>query len=204
MVGMTSSRAIVARPLLAVPIALAAVGASFLWGYQSHRTETFPHSIVLWFLIDTESKPYSWIRPQGRPLRDLRALAYVGANFDPDSDRRGVQIHDAQRASEGLNFYHPAFKALFLLVDMEGREVRRWSDPGALIAHAELLPDKGLIVVRFDKQIARLDAESRPRWVADVRAHHDVAIHGDELWALSRRESTIPTLHPTQQILETP
>ena len=199
---MTSSRFIVARPLLLVPIVLLAAGVSFLCGYQSHRTQTFPYSIVSWFLVDTDSKPYSWIRPQGRPLKDLRALAYVGANFDPDSDRRGVQIHDTTRAWAGLNFYYSAFAAPFLLVDMEGREVRRWSDTGAPIAHAELLPDAGLIVVQFDEQIVRLDSESRRRWEADVRAHHDVAIYGDELWALSRRESAIPALHPTQEILE--
>ena len=199
---MTPSRRTLARPMLAVPLALLALGASFLWGYQSHRGAIFPYSIISWFLADTDSKPYSWIRPRGRPLRDLRVLAYVGANFDPDSDRRGVQVHDAQRAWQGLNFYHSAFQAPFLLVDMEGREVRRWSDPGALIAHAELLPDAGLLLVRFDKQVVRLDSESRPRWIADVRAHHDVAIHGDDLWALSRRERSIPEVHPTQQILE--
>ena len=94
---MTPSRTIVARPLLVVPIALLGLGVSFLWGYQAHRIEVFPYSVLSWFLVDTESKPYSWVRPRGRPLSDLRALAYVGSNFDPDSDRRGVQVHDAQR-----------------------------------------------------------------------------------------------------------
>ncbi len=200
--GMMSSRFSFARPLLAVPVAAMAIGACFLWGYQTHRTETFPYTVLSWFLVDTDAKPYSWIRPHGRPLSNLRSLAYVGANFDPESDRRGVQVHDPELAWEGLNFYYSAFEGPFLLIDMDGREVRRWSDSGALVSHAELLPDAGLIVVRFDKQVVRLDSESRPRWVANVRAHHDVAIHGDDLWTLSRRERPIPALHPTQDILE--
>ncbi len=199
---MTSSRSTYARPVVVVPLAALVIGAGFLWGYQTHRTGTFPYSVISWFLIDGAAKPYSWIRPQGRPLNDLRALAYVGANFDPESDRRGVQVHDPQLAWDGLNFYYSAFEGPFLLVDMDGREVHRWSDSEALVAHAELLPDAGLIVVRFDKQVVRLDSASQPRWVADVRAHHDVAIHGDALWTLSRRERAIPSLHPTQEILE--
>jgi len=178
------------------------VAASFVWGYQTHRALWFPYTITSWFFSDVVAQPYSWVRPT-RPAANLRALAYVGSSFDANADRVGVQTHDANRAWQGLNFYYSEFTPPFLLMDMEGREVWRWDyEPGALLAHAELLPNGDLIVVRFDDEVVRLDRDAQLLWRASVRAHHDVAIVGDELYVLSRQEGLDPSVHPTQLTLE--
>ncbi len=182
---------------------LAAVAAAFAWGYQAHRARWFPHPIVSWLLPDADAKPYSWIRPASRPAANLRALSYISSSFDPNCDRIGVQHHDAERAWPGLNFYYSGFSAPFYLVDMDGNEVWRWDDHAeALLAHAELLPNSDLIVVRFDREVVRLNAAAEQLWQAPVRAHHDVGLYGDNVYALSRRDVLDPDVHATQLTLE--
>ena len=181
-----------------------AVGvAVFVWGYQANRARWFPFPLVSWVLPDTDAKPYSWVRPASRPAASLRALSYVSSSFDPEADRVGVQHHDAERAWQGLNFYYSGFAAPFYLVDMEGNEVWRWDDDSeALLAHAELFPNGDLIVVRFDREVVRLNAAAEQLWQAPVRAHHDVGIYGDSVYVLSRREVLDPDVHATQLTLE--
>lgn len=182
---------------------LAVVAAAFAWGYQAHRARWFPHPIVSWLFPDADAKPYSWIRPDSRPPANLRALSYISSSFDPNSDRVGVQHHDAARAWPGLNFYYSGFAAPFFLIDMEGSEVWRWEDDAeALVAHAELRPNGDLIVVRFDREVVRLNAAAEQLWATPVRAHHDVGVHGGNVYVLSRREVLDPDVHATQLTLE--
>jgi hypothetical protein len=152
-------RSALARLLARITL-LAVIAATFVWGYQAHRARWFPYALVSWVLPDGDAMPYSWVRPASRPIENLRALSYISSSFDPDSDQVGVQHHDAARAAPGLNFYYSGFSAPFLLVDMDGNEVWRWDDdPEPLIAHAELLPNGDLIVVRFDREVARMKTQ---------------------------------------------
>jgi len=147
--------------------------------------------------------PYTWLQPKSRAFDDLRALSYVSSTFDANADRMGVQLHDAERAFQGLNFYYSAFQTPVLLVDMDGTEVWRWEvDPAPNISHAELLPDGDVLVVRFDSEVLRVDAAGEVRWRAAVGAHHGVWVDGDELFVPTRRSVLIPAIHATQPTLE--
>jgi hypothetical protein len=135
------------------------------------------------------------LREQER--EQLELLGYV--NFVPIADgseqRRGVTLHDRERAFQGYNLYNPRSEDGARLIDMEGRVVHRWTSNvrGATLAayrsrlsgriprfvpgwnHVELLDDGGVLAIGTHDMLLRLDRDSNVIWKRDMLAHHDIA-----------------------------
>jgi hypothetical protein len=143
------------------------------------------------------------IKASAPDLDSLAALPYVDATPDPDAEASGVLHHDDARAWPGVNFYHSGLRREAYLMDMEGRLLHRWRDPGESRWHSvELLPDGGLLVVERETGIVRLDADSRPLWRHPARAHHDLWVADDRIHALARVARRVPRVHPEIDMLD--
>jgi hypothetical protein len=142
-------------------------------------------------------------RSQAATLEQLQDLGYVDATVDPEIQSSGVVEHDPAAAWPGLNFYSSRRDSGARLIDMDGAVVHEWHvDGGGPWQHAELLPDGDVIALVKDHRIARYDRDSKLRWEVRGRFHHDLVVHGDEIFALSRVARKIPELHPTLDLLD--
>ena len=139
-----------------------------------------------------------------RHLEQLRELGYVEGTADPSPELRGVLLYDRERACPGLNLYSSRIRTEARLVDMEGREVHRWSHPGPDgWEHVELLGDGSLLVVVNEAEILKLDRDSQLLWRRETRAHHDLDVHPDgDIYALTHRRGLRPEIHPTIPVVE--
>lgn len=136
-------------------------------------------------------------------IERLMALGYVSGTVDPEADKTGVLVHDGARAWAGLNFYYSDTRHRAQLVDMAGEEVHAWELDRGPWTHAELLPNGDLVVVVKDKEIFRIDRDSKLLWSYPVRAHHDLFVHDTgEIYALVREGKRMPKVHPVLPVLE--
>jgi len=126
-------------------------------------------------------------------LRSLPYLTWVSA--DGSLDKKGVTIHDADRAYPGLNLYSPRESHRAFLLDMDGQVLHRWD--AALDANdtwqlVEPVGDGDLLVINANRRMLRLDRDSGILWRLDRRVHHDVAIApSGEMFALTREERQV-------------
>jgi hypothetical protein len=117
--------------------------------------------------------------------------------------RTGLTVHSSARSFKGLTLLTPLGGEATLLLDMDGRVVHRWRQPGYRVFHAELLPSGNLLALVtdtallpapetpfdqpppvFDRHVRRLggnashlrelDWDSRLVWeYRNERLHHD-------------------------------
>lgn len=117
---------------------------------------------------------------------------------------RGVTVHDAQGAFEGLTLYTSGDGSYANLMDMQGKVVHRWSLPYHAIwkespagrkprpedriywDKVRLLPNGDLVVVitadndtPWGYGLIRIDRDSRLVWAYQGAAHHDVQVIPD-------------------------
>ncbi len=116
-------------------------------------------------------------------LKALRSLPYTLLSSETvDPERSGVVIHDADEAWPGYNLYATGISGGVVLMDMDGRTVHRWQDPGESPGPA-LLPvllDGGdvLIIQKF-RGLIRLDWNSNIVWHKTMIPHHDISFLPD-------------------------
>jgi hypothetical protein len=136
-------------------------------------------------------------RSQHLTFQQLQALGYVDGIYDPDSHLADVVVNETKKTSPGYNFYSSRKQAGAQLIDMKGREVHQWEtvDEGAW-QHVELLPNGDVVTIVKDERLSRYDKDSNRLWTVEGRFHHDLWIHGDEIYVLARRARTIPYVHP--------
>lgn len=129
----------------------------------------------------------------------LVALGYAAGVAPPRPDV-GVTVHDPDRAWPGANLIVSGHAPEALLMGMDGQVLHRWSRPWEELfpsrpdgpatrgywRRARLLPGDDLIVLATGYGVARLDRDSQVRWVWAGAAHHDVRVHGDQVWTLVR------------------
>jgi hypothetical protein len=129
-------------------------------------------------------------------LDALRAIGYLGGVEDWDGEV-GVTVSVPERSFPGLNFYVSGHAAEALLIDMEGRELQRWShsfdsafpdaeplenarDKGRHHwRRAYLQPDGGLVAIFDGQGLIRIDRDSNLVWASRVRAHHAAQVMPD-------------------------
>lgn len=104
-----------------------------------------------------------------------------------------MRIHDRARSQDGLNFYTSGHAPVAILMDMEGRVVRRWTvdpskafpglvlegddrDRDRFLRCAQLLPDGGVIALLDQIGLVRLDADASLLWATPARVHHDFVL----------------------------
>lgn len=130
-------------------------------------------------------------------ITTLPYVRWVPAAAGAEEPRTGVTIHDPERAYPGLSLYCPSTAAEASLIDLEGREVHRWSvegDADETFHHVELAPDGDLLAIVKDRRLIRLDRESEVVWSAELNVHHDLAFaESGEIYTLTRRARVVET-----------
>ena len=174
--------------------------------------------------------PYSWFRDGYEGLetyleqRKLLAQEWPVYLWNRTSHpERGLVKHDPQEALQGYTLYTSGHEPSAFLLDMDGKEVHRWSAPFSKVWPAERQGDRGFpdrfIYIREGtvfpngdllalyetptdtpngRGLARLDRHGRAIWTYDAHAHHDVSVceEGD-MYVLSHRLLRFPQLdHP--------
>lgn len=130
-------------------------------------------------------------------FQQLQALGYVDGTYDPDSHLSGVVVNDPKRTNPGLNFYCSRRQHGAQLIDMTGRTIYTWGSPEpAAWQHASLLPNGDVVVIVKNEYLSRYDKLSNLLWRVEGRFHHDLWIHGDEIYVLARRPRIVPYIHP--------
>jgi hypothetical protein len=144
-------------------------------------------------------------------LQQLRIKGASGNWYPARFERSGVLRNDAARAQAGYTLYTLAPDLSAHLVDMDGRELHRWSlsrdevlpaaatDPrtffGRLDAQVEggyMFANGDLLMVYeqkaigpWDTLLVKLDKNSHVLWKSELKAHHAVAVWGDKIYALT-------------------
>jgi hypothetical protein len=186
------------RIVAATACGLVLGAAGFVWGALAVRYRVFPYGLLRAVVGRPVVEKEQAVKARPPALDALRSLGYVSATFDPDSQQRGVVLHDPELAYPGLNFYwqHPGASAL--LIDMSGHVVHRWEgDPRQTWQHVELLSDGRILATVGERRLEMRAADSRLLWSLPIRAHHDLWLDEDGIWMNTRVERVIPAVHPT-------
>jgi len=123
-------------------------------------------------------------------LEEFRALGYADwEGTEEDAPPSGVTLYSEGEALAGVNLYTDQERTC-LAVDMQGRELHRWTVPEHdQVECFELLADGSILALSVDQGVSHLDRESRVRWRADLAAHHDLAVlPGGEVLVPTHRE----------------
>lgn len=142
----------------------------------------------------------------------LRHKSASGNWFPARFDRTGVLRHEKGRPQPGYTLYGVAPDLSVHLVDLQGRELHRWSVtrdevmPGAArqsrtffgmlesqVEGRHLFPNGDLLMV-YEQQAAgewggpliKLDKDSRLLWKADIKSHHALQVAGDRIYVLTQ------------------
>jgi outer membrane protein assembly factor BamB len=140
---------------------------------------------------------------QAPMLEQLQALGYVAGTYDPQSERSDVLVHVEGATHDGYNFYSSRKATGARLIDMGGRSIHEWQT--AQVGgwqHAELLPNGDVIVIVKNERLSRYDKDSKLLWSVAGRFHHDLWIHDDEIYVLSRIAREYVDLHADIPVLE--
>jgi len=106
----------------------------------------------------------------------------------------GVTVLKRSKCDTGSRLYSSRQTEVAHLIDIDGREVHRWSYPqGKTWHYAEMLPNGHLVAIIKDVMILELDWDSKLVWKRQMRAHHDFhrQLNGNTL-VLDRRSLKNP------------
>lgn len=151
--------------------------------------------------------------PSPEDLAHLRALGYTGVADPLDEEQTaGVQLHDRERAAQGLNLFTNAHTCSTQLMDMEGNILHEWSHtPCHRWGNAILLPNGDLIALgrtphgkdsheqyRDARYLMRQSWDGEILWKKRMTAHHDMDVTPDgRTIALTYRHTIYPELNPS-------
>lgn len=143
---------------------------------------------------------------------NLRNKSATGNWFPARFDHAGVLRYDAARAQPGYTLYGVAPDLSAHLIDMNGREVHRWSVTrkevapeasgemrtffGILESQVEgrhLFPNGDLLMV-YEQQamgewggpLIKVDKDSHILWKTDIKCHHALEVVGDRVYVLTQ------------------
>ena len=136
--------------------------------------------------------------------KQLQALGYVDGTIDPEGELRGVVLHDRDRAFDGVNLYSSRIRPEARIIDNFGVELHRWHYPTQEgWEHTELLPDGELLVVVNQRELLKLDRDSKLLWRIEMPTHHDLAVDSaGDIYMLTNEKWIRPEIHPTVPIIE--
>ncbi len=149
----------------------------------------------------------------------LNALGYLPAS-NPAPPKSGVTLHDSA-AFDGLNLYISGHAPEAVLIDMDGREMHRWSHDFASIwpdyapppyqrvtghlnwRRVYLFPNGDLLALHDAIGLIKLDKDSRLLWTYRGGNHHDfwVTPNGD-IYSLTRELRFVPWFDPKIEVLD--
>lgn len=209
--GPTRNR-LTARRGWRLPALAIALAAAFLAGVASHD-EVAPWLRSRWREIRGPAAYQGYTRmrlPEGaggpsesqrREMAALRGMAYL-TGVQPAPDVVGVTAYAPERAQPGLNLVVDAHGPEAVLLDMEGRQLHRWSYeffdafPDSDVPKGSegvqywrrvaLEPDGSLLAVFEGAGLVEVDRDSRLLWGFEEAVHHDLAVDGDSIYVLTR------------------
>lgn len=144
------------------------------------------------------------------PDDDLLSLPYVSGSRPPQAVR-GVTVYDAELAQGGLNLLTSAHAAVALLLDMEGKEVHRWTlerdrvwpqlaDYGSdharkYFRRVHLFENGDLLAIYEYTGVVRLNADSELLWAHQGWNHHDLDVDEEgRIFVLGFEDKAVPAL----------
>lgn len=134
--------------------------------------------------------------------RALEAIGYAqGVELAPETS--GVVHFDRDRAQPGLNLYSSGHGTEAILMDMQGRELHRWSRPFKAVwpkhssrrnhpgrsfwRRVHLFENGDLLAIAEGIGLFKLDRDSKLLWAVDNGAHHDLEVlDGGHILLLTR------------------
>jgi hypothetical protein len=140
--------------------------------------------------------------PPGEDLGVLDTLSHLGYvdYAEPDgSAASGVVAHLPERASPGYTLVTSLPHGRATLVDMQGRELRSWTDPGGAAprwSRARLLANGDVLCISPEADtLSRVRFDGTLVWHVPLEVHHDgIELPDGRLLVLTRRFRTIPAV----------
>ena len=128
----------------------------------------------------------------------LEAIGYA-AGTEPATAASGVDRHDLTRTQPGTNLVVSGHAPEAVLIDASGATLHTWRLPPAEVTtlrrkffrKAWLLEGGDLLAIAEGQAMFRLGPDGRVRWRSELDHHHDAALVGDRIHALTRA----PELH---------
>ena len=125
-------------------------------------------------------------------LERFRSVPYTAVTDEQvGEEQAGVTVHMPKKACGGYNLFCMRTEGTAILMDMEGREVHRWSDEATLARgwpYGVILENGDLIVYREDMGIERLDWDGKILWHVRTGVHHEIyPLPDGSFYALVRR-----------------
>lgn len=119
--------------------------------------------------------------------------------------RAGVTLLKRDKCDDSYRLYSSRGTEVAHIIDLDGREVHKWSYPQGHTWHlAEMLPNGHLVAIIKDVMILELDWDSKLIWKAKLRAHHDFArLSNGNTLVVSRRPLPNPWTNSGRLTLDT-
>jgi hypothetical protein len=140
-------------------------------------------------------------------LEELAHLGYVDHAVPDGSDAAGVVLHEPGRAWPGYTLVTSLPNGRATLVDMQGRELRSFQDPGgaeARLSRAEILRNGDVLCLSPKSDtLSRLRFDGELLWRLPLEVHHDgVELPDGRLLVLTRRFRVIPSVDPERRSVD--
>lgn len=169
-----------------------------VWGFISieKRRKIIVRGIIAFFLIISllaysSSKVYIYIEPS--TAEALKSLPYlVWTPVGEDIDKIGVTKYNSTLSYKGPNIYNSKNDVNAYLIDMSGKAIHVWSDGISQWSHVEMYRNGDLLGIFENKNLVKLDWNSRVKWRKPMRVHHDISIAEDgTIYVLARKDELI-------------
>jgi arylsulfotransferase ASST len=203
--------------------------ASSIYGFLVQSRHIFPfkslkHARLLLYppkrhAHELRSEATTAEAPSLETIRQLANLPYL-EGYRPPTAGGVIRAYDRALAQDGLNFFTSGHAPEALLMDMDGKVVKRWASdalkaiPGVQLSSnhhghetflrdAELLPDGGIIGMFDEFGVVRLDASSRVVWAWRGPVHHDLCMDEDgHTWSILHERRVVPELDRGEPVLD--
>lgn len=146
--------------------------------------------------VDADLDPDPDPSASDEDLERLTMLGYVDASPEPaDPGRTGATVHERGAVSPGLSLVTSHRPCAASLIDVDGREVRRWNGAGDCPnwVNARLLGGGDLLVTEGKGGLTRLAWDGAQRWRRKLGQHHDArAAPGGKLALLLHERRDVP------------
>jgi hypothetical protein len=152
-------------------------------------------------LWNVARKPEAELTAEDREKMDkLQALPYLGG-YELAPDSSNVTLYDPDRAYNGYNLYNSGHFPEAVLMDMDGKVLKRWSyeldaiwpdAPRRKMAYywrrLYLYPNGDLLAIFDSYGMLKLDKDSNLIWALTAKCHHDLDVTADgTIYTLIRR-----------------
>lgn len=159
---------------------------------------------------------------QKQTIRKLQSIGYVsGSQKAPDE--KNVTIYDMKRAYKGLNLVVSGHGPEAILMDMDGREIHKWTCDISLVwpdhkidpwldeskkqhtfwRRVHLMENGDLLAIFSGVGLIKLDKNSKLLWSSYNGAHHDLSVTQEgNIYVLTRKAHINEKYNPRDPILE--